>query len=282
MKANFIVAALAAFAVSAVTMVATTGPANAKEWRLGGACSSSYRQHHRSAGCLHAWWDNSPPPSTGVVGGSTYGARSYCGDYGTVIAHIDLRGGLDENFLLNRGGRIRGRSGTNKVRNISCCMNESDLCHKQQVEARNGIIKVYTGSGTTTRDVDVSTHLKRYEFCEDNANTIYCEVNPEGDAFTAPTCEDDPRACTVDDCEDAYEESDLYDTCSGNVSYSIYWGSSGGTFGAQCRITARCGVQLADTFFSGFANKPWPLEDVDDLVFCEDNRIEEVIQVGSC
>ena len=88
MKANFIVAALAAFAVSAVTMVATTGPANAKQWVQEGACSSSYRQHHRNAGCMHAWWDNSPSD----IAGSRFGAESFCGDYGTVIAHVDLRG----------------------------------------------------------------------------------------------------------------------------------------------------------------------------------------------
>ena len=161
-------------------------------------------------------------------------------------------------------------------------MNESDLCHRQQVEAKDGIIRVYTGSGTTTRDVDVSTHAKRYEFCQDNRNNVYCEANPEGDAFTRPGCEGDPSACTVDDCEDAYEESDLYDTCSDNLHYRIHVGSSGGTYGAQCRITATCGVQLSDTFYSGFANKAWPLEDVDDLVFCENNRVNELLQVGSC
>ena len=275
MKANFIVAALAAFAVSAVTMVATTGPANAKEWRLGGACSSSYRQHHRSAGCLHAWWDNSPPPSTGVVGGSTYGARSYCGDYGTVIAHIDLRGGLDENFLLNRGGRIRGRSGTNKVRNISCCMNESDLCHKQQVEARNGIIKVYTGSGTTTRDVDVSTHAKRYEFCQDNEDTIYCEVDPEGDAFTTPdppTCEDDPSACTVDDCRDNWGQSEASEESSIYLSHASLSGSGSDR---QCRLLVR--KRNYGTIVTLFA----AVAEVDQIIYCGDN--DEFVQVGgSC
>ena len=279
MKATFIIAALAAFALSAVTMVATTGPAYANSWEDGGACSNSYRQRHRTAGCLHAWWDNTPPISSGVALGSKYGAQNKCSQYGEIVAHIDLINTPDEHFVLDNSSRTRGWDGVTNVRQISCCMNESDLCHRQQVEAKNGIIRVYTGSGTRTRDVDVSTHAKRWEFCRDNEDTIYCEVDPEGDAFTAPNCEDHPSACTEDDCEDAYENSEIYEYCSRNVTYAI--GLSEGR--AQCTIGARCRGAVLDSgySYSGFDVMRWFLEDVDDLVFCPDDGFSP-IKVGSC
>ena len=137
--------------------------------------------------------------------------------------------------------------------------------------------------GGNIGEVNVGTHEKRYEFCQDNADNIYCEVDPEGDAFTEPpNCEENPNTCTVEDCQDAYEESDLYDTCSTGIEVSIFWGSSGGSYGARCKIGARCGVYLSGgDFFSGFTNMWWPLDDVDDLVFCPDND-RNTIQVGSC
>ena len=87
MKSNFIIAAMAALAVSMATMLATIGPANANETNMGNGCSDSYRVPHRNSGCLHAWWDNTPPWSSGVPGGSTVGVQSDCSEYGKVVAN---------------------------------------------------------------------------------------------------------------------------------------------------------------------------------------------------
>ena len=159
-------------------------------------------------------------------------------------------------------------------------MNKSDLCYKQQVVPINGgIIQAYTDSGIRTRSVDVSTHTKRYEFCRDNEDNIYCEVNPEGDAFTLPNCEDDPSACTVDDCEDEYAKSEVYDYCSRNLTYAI--GLSEGR--AQCTIGARCrgAILSSGNSYSGFDVMRGFLEDIENLVFCPDDGVSP-IKVGSC
>ena len=37
-------------------------------WHRGEGCASSYRISHRDTGCMHAWWDNTPPRSTGILG----------------------------------------------------------------------------------------------------------------------------------------------------------------------------------------------------------------------
>ena len=177
MKSNFIIAAMAALAVSMATMLATIGPANANEavWEPG--CNNSYRVSHRDSSCLHAWWDNTPSISSGVAGGSKVGVKSHCSQYGEIIAHVDIRDYYDYHFVLDNSNRARQNHLSEDVREVSCCMNESDLCYTQQVERRGGpTIWVYTGSGTSMREVDVSSHQKRYEFCQDNADGIYCRV----------------------------------------------------------------------------------------------------------
>ena len=44
-------------------------------WHWNKGCAPRYRISHRNTGCMHAWWDNTPPWSTGVAGGSTWGAQ---------------------------------------------------------------------------------------------------------------------------------------------------------------------------------------------------------------
>ena len=45
---------------------------------------------HTLVNCLHGWWNNSPPASSGVAGGSTFGVQSQCSEYGTVVASVDI------------------------------------------------------------------------------------------------------------------------------------------------------------------------------------------------
>ena len=82
-------AALAA----AVGWAGTPGSAKAEysgEWGteyhgLPEGCNSSGREAHSTTSCLNAWWDNSPPASSGVAGGSTFGAQSQCADWGDIF-----------------------------------------------------------------------------------------------------------------------------------------------------------------------------------------------------
>ena len=104
------------------------------------------------------------------------------------------------------------------VRDIHCCWNKSDLCFKSQVEKdeRNVITQVTkSGNSYTTRFVDVSTHRKRYDFCQANPDDIYCQVDPEGDANTepeGPACAEDSSCncgdhhCTVADCDSTWKD----------------------------------------------------------------------------
>ena len=224
---------------------------------------------------MHAWWDNTPPRSTGFSGGSTYGARNKCPDYGAMKANIEMEE-WSEHFHMSNGDKKRGRYGAGDVRDISCCLNKSDLCWKWSVEAQDGKIKVWKGTGTDYRWVNVRTHAKRYDFCAENPDNVYCVNDPEGDAFQPLTCEQSSTMCTAQDCEDAYTESDLHASCSSNARYSFKYVPGGSAFGANCTISAGCGDS------GGFGNATWPLDDVDDLVYCPNATGMDRFQVGSC
>ncbi len=94
-------------------------------------------------------------------------------------------------------------------------MDQSDLCHKRQVEPKDGKIRRYTGTGTNTEYVDVSSHLARYLYCEEHPDDIYCEVDPKRDAFDDPeiafNCGD--HYCTVDDCEENWKQASADESC---------------------------------------------------------------------
>ena len=103
-------------------------------------------------------------------------------------------------------------------------MDKSDLCHKQQVEPKGVEIIRYTGSGTSTETVRVGSHERRYLYCQEHPDDIYCRVNPKGDAFTKPDCvrKNQPsiegvpacncgdnmnELCTAADCSAAFDDS---------------------------------------------------------------------------
>ena len=182
---------------------------------LGGGCNSQYKVGLSDSDCLSAWWDNTPPVSTGVVGGSTYGVKNKCSEYGDMQAHIDMLNTVDTHFHLYDGDKTRGRRAFNDVSGIACCANESDLCYEQQVKKKNGKIKVWSGTGTTMNDVDVSTHVKRYLYCDNNPTSVYCVNDPDDDAFIAPTILCGPtnnkRECRAGDCRWTFNRADHED-----------------------------------------------------------------------
>ena len=158
---RFFRTAVAAIAVATITVPATTllggatfADSGSGEWHAQHACAPSYRISHGNLECVSAWWDNTPPASTGVAGGSTYGAENKCSDFGDIVANIDLKNVGDRHFHLNSSSKERGRSSYHNVRDITCCVDKSDFCYKQQVEKDNGKIKVWSGTGTTMDTVN--------------------------------------------------------------------------------------------------------------------------------
>ena len=207
-------------------------------WHYGSYCNSEYRISHGDTDCMHAWWDNTPPISTGYLRGSTYGAQNKCVDYGAMMAAIDMESGRDEHFHMSNGDKKRGADNNGDVRSISCCLKTSDLCEKQQVVPVANRIKHYTSSPPNKNDylyVRVDTHEARYNHCKDNPNSIYCEHDSEGDAFTQPLlC--DGSLCTVDHCWEGWNDSRANNSCD-NESMQL---RDSNIFRPRCRVSASC------------------------------------------
>ena len=215
------------------------------------ACSDAMRISASDATCLRAEWDNSGSSST-------FEAESYCSAYGTIKAHVDIKNHGDYHFILDSAGNFFSGGGVYDVRKITCCLDKSDLCYKSQVEARSdGRIRsiAIDGSTITGTFVDVSTHQKRYDFCSENEDDIYCEVDPQGDANTDPNAEcnedTDPPCncgdhyCKVADCTSAYENSQAYDSCT-NDMFSNHSMSISATNGSSqdCTMEGQCMARI--------------------------------------
>ena len=181
------------------------------EQAFGSNCENSHRLPLNQVDCLHAWWDNTPPPSTGVSGGSTYGAQSFCSGYGDVVTKIDIRHAPDRTITLSNSSKWKGSSAVSDVNTITCCADKSDLCLKTQVEHDDGFIAYYDVSDAAFESVDVRTHEKRYNFCQEHSDAIYCEIDPENDANIPLICGN--RDCTLGDCNWHWDRSDAADTC---------------------------------------------------------------------
>ena len=199
----------AIFTATALLISASlAGPARADEspssntTHYSGACDQSARQSHSNATCLHAWWDNTPSTHAG----SDFGAKNLCSSYGTVVAHVDKKDAGDYHFHLLDDSEENSNSWFTDVREISCCVDKSDLCFKEQVEA-NSSGKIYHVVLPTYTWVSVATHQERYDFCQANPDYIYCTVDPKGDALQNPAtmpgdCDGSP--CTIQDCRDRF------------------------------------------------------------------------------
>ena len=195
--------------------------------------------------------------------GSTYGTQNLCADYGDIVAHIDIKIGADEHMHLGNSTKIRGVDNDQDVRQISCCINRSDLCWKDQVEkitsgSNAGTVRVYrveNGQRMQSHE-DVSTHQARFDLCERWPDYIYCEVDPEGDAFTDPSppvadlrartcgtantraCNCGDHFCDEGDCEWHWQQSSASQTCI-ILSDSISMPANDGTT-YECTVQARC------------------------------------------
>ena len=212
---------------------------------------------------MHAWWDNTPPWSSGVAGGSTWGAQNKCADYGAMKANIDLVNGVDQHFHMSNGDKKRGYDRTGDIRDIACCLDKSDLCWKWSVEPQDGKIKVWTGSNANYQWVDVSTHSERYKFCADKSDHVYCDDDPEGDAFTVPRVRCGSSRCNAGDCMSKYHDLDnaASNACAmSNVRYS----DGICTFDTTCdlSLSGKPGVVGYDEDFDIF------IHDMDEISLC--------------
>ncbi len=210
MKRSFLILAIAALAAAGLGPDRAAGDNDV----LGALdCPSEFRISKDDATCMNAWWRVTQPASTGIEARSTYGAESFCASYGTVKAYVDKVDHDDLHFALTNPGTVNSINMPGEVRAITCCLSQSDLCYKSQVEAdADGFIaRIEIDGGTaTTTAVDVSTHRRRYKFCQANPADVYCAANPSGDALTEPPGPADGcggRACVLQDCFDKFEYS---------------------------------------------------------------------------
>ena len=239
MKTIALVAMLAAFLAAGLTPDRARADGLGKffdNYHYGGRCDRWARISTSSATCLSSEDEGyllDLSPSNTDSSGYAYWAKNECSDYGTIIAHNDIGGGIDHHWHLEDGEKIRITGSWDDSRAISCCIDKSDLCWKDQVEknASNKVRVIILHSGSyDTGHVDVSTHEQRYNLCRDGSpyeDTIYCEEDPEGDAHVLPaslagnmnywsvedlrarpcgganqpTCSCDSRICDYFDCE---------------------------------------------------------------------------------
>ena len=243
---------------------------------------------HSDASCLHGWWDNTPPASTGVPGGSTWGMQNRCGDWGTVFGWVEKQG-TDYGYRMPDWGKKRGYAWFHDVRNIKCCPEKGELCHKSQVKALSGKIKIWDDSSNEYVRVDVSTTEKRQHFCSQwkYRTGVYCRNDLSGDAMDARAYNCGNHYCNADDCQWHFEESSAYETCQGEdgetaPTYSI---SATDGSGQTCTVTAQCkdvdGV-ITNTDGTVVPNFYWvektisaEVWDLDDAVNCEECEEEE-------
>ena len=213
----------------AVVAVLASGFAANEAWADGSIASSNLYHYYQGCGqssrislgdatCVHGWWDNSPPTSSGVTG-STFGVewRDSCYDYGDIVVNVDISGHTDRHFHLNTsaaGGRMTLTSARHDVSQISCCWDQSDLCYTREVEAKDGLIVRHTG-GKNWEYERVATHQERYDLCQEHPGIIYCRKNPSGDALTPPSPPPPPPLpdVSLQDCYDNFDESPAADSC---------------------------------------------------------------------
>ena len=131
---------------------------------------------------------------------------------------------------------------------------------KSQVEKNSaGFIERWQRSNNTWHTHNVSMHQKRYDHCEDYPNSIYCEVDPDGDAFTEPLlC--DGELCTIQHCNSGWQDSSAYDTCD---SASETMGFSDiDVFYPKCSLSTRCENDDGDLVAASIDEKPFRMDDL--------------------
>ena len=234
---------------------------------------------YQNASCLHGWWDNTPPISTGAVGGSTWGMQNMCGDWGSVYGRVKLHYNAWDNrehgYLMENSDKKRGYSRYVDVHDIKCCPEKGELCHKSQVRALSGKIKIWDDSSDEYVRVDVSTREKRQHFCRqgENRSGVYCRNNLSGDAISGNVYNCGNHYCTADDCEWHFEQSEAYETCQGEdgdiePTYTI---SATDGSSQTCTVSATCrraqGVVGNKRFWR------WVTKTMEDEVWNLDNAV---------
>jgi hypothetical protein len=288
MKMNLKLLMVAAAAFVTLALAAGQVVANQK-WDVNSGCGSGHRISHSQASCLNAGWNNSPGFWSGNPGGCDYWLTGKCASYGLVYANVDLKDRLDHKWKLTNNSR-NSNSGAmiiGKVRDIACCINHGDqLCYKNQIEkTSSGQIRhvTVTGSGYSSTMVNVNTHKKRYIFCRDNPDYIYCEVNPEGDAFTTPrNCGD--HTCTVGDCTWHWNRSTADATCHEDFNpYSMSISAEDGT-SQTCTIQVKCESHIEPAISGGGGYMIYELNELSAPVWDFDNlaNCSGTLQVGAC
>ena len=185
----------------------------------GSACSTKFRvPSNVETQCANMGWTNK-------TGGTFHYAKNECIQYGDLVVTVNQKKFIDGHYHLDNSTKKYTTVIVTNVRDMNCCADRSDLCLRQEVEASDaGFISRWTGEGLTYADHDVSTHEKRYKHCQDYSDSIYCEVDPSGDAFTAPRCTEDITIEGITPCEDlvtAHQCADKF-AKSGALQTGIY------------------------------------------------------------
>ena len=217
------------------------------------ACKEKYRvPSNTETQCANMGWTNK-------TGGTFHYAKNECIEYGDLVVTVDHKKFYDHHYHLDNSNKKYTTVAIANTRDMNCCANRSDLCLRQEVEANDaGIISRWTGTGVTYADHDVSTHEKRYKHCQDYPDSIYCEVDPSEDAFTAPVCTEDITIEGITPCEDLVTAHDcgdkfarsralqtgIYNFRLGNLKCAFSTGDWSGYSAAtdlnQCVIETRC------------------------------------------
>ena len=104
---------------------------------------------------MHAWWDNSP---SATCWGTKGGFQSYCSNYGTVVVKVDLVNHADYTVHKNDSEKYRYENCVTDTNSVSCCIDKSDLCVKNQAEADdNDKIKYFKSGNSTLQTASVGT-----------------------------------------------------------------------------------------------------------------------------
>ena len=254
------------------------------------ACPENYRvPSNTETQCANMGWTN-------VVGGTFHYAKNECIQYGDLVVTVDHSSFSDGHYHLDNSNKKYTTVVIANTRDMNCCANKSDLCLRQEVEADpvTRTISRWTGVGLTYATHDVSTHEKRYQHCQDYPDSIYCEVNPSGDALSAPRCTVDIDIEGIDRCEDlatVHEcgqkfarsfalQTGTYIFPVGNVqcafSTSDWDGYDVELDTNQCVITTRCPTGDKDWYGDGDVRLDTPI-----LLYEEQTITDDLLYIGT-
>ena len=272
-------------AIAAVTLLIVVAPEEAATgeptWNVASGCTGSYRISDSDATCMSASYSNSWSFSGA---GYPYSVETECGDYGTVVVHANRINWVDymANFTADNP-ESSGHAAT-KFRAFTCCADKSDLCHKQEVKVGGATGEIMVWNGSDYDLVDVSSHMERYEYCQENSDSIFCTANVSGDVNTEPTYSCGAANCTASDCQAEWEKSDSADESFGcNVVDDGFWIRHTEDNDAICTVRIANCTMIPNTLVS--FHTPHTYADLSKLIFCSkvvDDDFTEVLLATWC